>query len=87
MEIALKPEEQELLEKHVASGRFRSVEEAVGALVRMLPDPDELTPEEEWELLRPALEKYERGEYRTLRTDSDVEELIDEVRRKAAVRK
>ena len=79
MEIALKPEDQELIEKHVASGRFKSIEEAVGALVRMLPDPDDPTPEEEWELLRPALEGYDRGEYRTLKTRADYDELYREI--------
>jgi len=79
MEIALKPEDQELLEKHVASGRFKNAEEAVGALLHTLPDPNEITPQEEWELLRPALEQYERGEYRTLSSDQDVDDLLREI--------
>ena len=83
MEIALKPEHEQMLHRWVDSGRYPSMSEAVGAALEA-----RLREEAEIEWLRREVQKgadqLDRGEGITLRTEEDVEAFVEDIARRGA---
>ena len=86
MEIALRPEHEQMLEEQIASGRFSSVGEAVAAALELLQRREKLTLEEERKLVQVGIDQLERGEYREVSTPRQMDVFIEEIRQKSAPR-
>jgi Arc/MetJ-type ribon-helix-helix transcriptional regulator len=89
MKIILNPEQEQIIRDLVSAGRYDSPDAVVAAALEELRQfmSGLPTPAEERKLLECALQSADRGDYRTLRTEKDVNALVEEIRGKTAARR
>ena len=79
-----------LIETGINSGRFSNASEVVREGLRLL-EQREREDEAKIEWLRSAakagFDEIERGDYVTLRSDQDIDHLVDQLRRKVSVKR
>lgn len=86
MEIVLSPEDQQMLDEKIANGRFSSADQAIAAALDLLRRREELSLEEELQLVQVGIDQIERGEYRTISSRQEMEAFIEEIRQRSADR-
>ena len=86
MKITLSPEQEQIVRDLVSAGRYDSPDDVVAAALEELRQFMSClpTPAEERKLLEGALKSADRGDYRTLRTEEDVNALVEEIRGETA---
>ncbi|MDA0205763.1 MAG: type II toxin-antitoxin system ParD family antitoxin [Acidobacteria bacterium] len=82
MEISLKPEHEKLLQEQLKSGRYQGPSEVVGDALELLH-----MRQEEIRLVQVGIDQIERGEFRTLNDETDVDTFVEEIEASSKARR
>ncbi len=86
MEIKLKPEHEQLIEKEIARGNFSSREEVVAEAIELLVGLREAGLENLRAAVQEGFDAVDRGEYTELKTSEDYRAFAAEISRRASAR-
>ena len=86
MEIALRPEDKQMLDEKVASGRFSSADEAVAAALELLRRREDAELETLRMEVRKGFDQIEAGDYVSVTSEKDAAELTEQIHRRGLAR-
>ena len=86
MEITLKPEHEELIEKEIALGNFSSREEVVAEAIQLLVRRREANLESLRAAVQEGFDAIDRGDYTELNTSEDYRTFAAEIGQRARAR-
>ena len=89
VKIVLNPEQEQIVQDLMSAGRYDSPDDVVAAALEELRQfvSGLPTPAEERKLLESSLQSADRADYRILRTEEDVNALVEEIRQETVARR